>query len=115
MVRMILVSVAVLGLVTFFVFRWQRLVQQAQPPLVTRVDIYPDRLRYRNGFYATPSNLAIGLKASRDPPRLIQVHACEAMPQLAPVLDVIRAEGMTNFEVLLPDDCRSAQQGSDTE
>lgn len=115
MVRMILVSVAVLGLVTFFVFRWQRLVEEAQPPLVTRVDIYPDRLTYRNGFYATPSTLAIGLKASKDPPRLIQVHTCEAMPKLAQVLDVVRAEGMTDFEVLLPDDCQSVRQAPDSD
>lgn len=105
MYRMILVSVAVLGLITFFIFRWQHLVDEARPPLVTRVDIYPDRITYRNGTYATPSTLSIGLKANNDPPRLIEVHGCDALPRLGAVLDVVRDEGAADFEIVLPQGC----------
>lgn len=103
--RMILVSVGILGLVTYFIFRWQNLVEEAQPPLTTRVDIYPDRITYRNGTYATPSALAIGLKANNEPPEVIEIHGCDAVSRLAAVLDVVRAEYGSDFEVVLPQDC----------
>ncbi len=105
MLRAILVSVALLGLVCYFIFRWQAMVTAAQPPLMTRVDIESNQLVYRNIGYASPANLAIALKASRQLPEIVEVRDCAAMSQLAGVLDVVRAAGAADFELILPEDC----------
>jgi hypothetical protein len=105
MVRTVVISVFLLGLVCFFIFRWQRMVDDAQPPLVTRVDIYSDRIVYRNGNYASPSTLSIALKANNSLPEIVEVRDCAAANQLAGVLDVVRAEGAKTFKIVLPEDC----------
>lgn len=105
MVRMILISVLLLGMVLFFIFRWQAMVTDAQPPLVTRVDVYADRLTYRNGVYASTSTLAIALQANNARPEIVEVRECGAVGRLAEVLDVIRRHGAVDFEIVLPEDC----------
>jgi hypothetical protein len=105
MIRAVLISVGLLGLVVYFMYRWQAMVMDGQPPALTRLDIYQDRITYRNGIYSGPSTLAIALKANRNPPRLIEVHSCDALVKLSAVVDVVRAEGALDFEILLPEDC----------
>ena len=105
MTRTMLVSLALLGLVVFLMFRWDAIYNSAQPPIVTRIDIYPDRLTYRTGVYQSVSALAIGLKAANDPPRLIELHDCDGTDRLGEVLDIVRANGDFEFEIVLPEDC----------
>jgi hypothetical protein len=105
MIRMVIISVVLLGMVLFFILRWEAMVTRAQPPLVTRVDIYSDRLSYRNGTYASPSNLAIALQASHTPPEIVEVRDCAAMGQLAAVLEVVRRHGAADFRIVLPENC----------
>jgi hypothetical protein len=107
MTRMILVSVALLGLVCYFIFRWQALVTAAQPPLLTRVDIYSDRIEYRNGSYASASTLSIAMKANTRLPEVVAVHDCAAVSMLPGVLDVIRLAGAVDFQIELPEDCQA--------
>lgn len=105
MIRMVLISVALLAMTAYLMFRVERIYTESQPPRVTRVDVYADRLTYRTGIYETPSTLAIGLKAANDPPRLVEVHGCDAVHRLASVLDVVRANGAADFEIVLPEGC----------
>ena len=105
MIRLVLFSVVLLGAILFFIYRWQAMVTRAQPPLVTRVDVYVDDIDYRNGHYATPSTLAIALKANRALPKIVEVHECAAVARLAGVLDVVRAAGADDFQIVLPENC----------
>ncbi len=105
MTRTIVISVALLGLVCYFIFRWQAMVTQSQPPILTRVDIYADRIVYKNVGYASPSSLAIALQANRQLPELVEVAECDARARLGDVLDVVRAAGAADFEIVLPDSC----------
>ena len=105
MVRMILISVVLLGMVLFFIFRWQAMITRAQPPLATRVAVFVDRFEYRNGTYETVSNLAIALQANRNLPDIIEVRDCAATNRLPDVLDVVRAQGGSDFEIVLPESC----------
>jgi hypothetical protein len=105
MIRMVLISVTLLALIAYLMVRMVTIYNDAQPPRVTRVDVYADRLTYRTGIYETTSMLSIGLKAAKDPPRLLEVHGCEAVDRLPSVLDVLRENGAADFEIVLPDDC----------
>lgn len=105
MIRLVLFSVVLLGAILFFIYRWQAMVTRAQPPLVTRVDVYVDGIDYRNGRYASPSTLAIALKANHALPEIVEIHECAAVPRLAGILDVIRAEGAVDFQIVLPENC----------
>jgi hypothetical protein len=105
MVRMIIISVVLLGMVLFFIFRWQAMVARTQPPLVTRVDIYSDRLTYRNGNYTTTSNLAIALQANNAAPEIVEVRDCAAVARLGDVLEVVRRYGAVDFQIVLPENC----------
>jgi hypothetical protein len=104
MVRSVLSSVALLALLIYGVLRIQSAYEERLDfNRVTRVDIYADRITYRNNMYATTSLLANGLKAIKDPPRKVELHVCARMDEFADVLDVLRTEGYREFEVELPD------------
>jgi hypothetical protein len=105
MIRSVLISLVLSALLIFVVLRVAALFETAAPERVTRIDIYSDTITYRMSRYPTPSRLAIGLKAVNDPPRLLAVHDCERMEVLEAVLQVVREQGYTSFEVQLPDDC----------
>ena len=105
MIRRMLMAVALLGLMVVLLLRWIDVYTSSQPVPVTRVDVYADRITYRNRVYETPTLLAIGLKAASDPPRLIALHDCDSLEQLQWVIDVVRAEGQYEFEMLLPQNC----------
>lgn len=107
MTRMILVSVALLGMTCYFIFRWQAMVTAAQPPMLTRVDIYEDRLEYRSGIYASASTLAIALKANNLLPQVVAVRDCAAVSRLPEVLEVVRLAGAADFQIELPQDCQA--------
>jgi hypothetical protein len=73
--------------------------------MVTRVDIYEDRLEYRARRYETTTALAIGMKAARDAPRIIELHDCARLSDLEAVLDLVRTLGQENLSIVLPEDC----------
>lgn len=77
------------------------------PPRDTRVrlDVYADRFVYRDKTYRSVTALAVGLKAARQPPEAIEVHDCEALEQLQPVLGAVRAQGPLQAEIVLPEQC----------
>ena len=104
MVRSVLFSVALSALLIYAILRLQSSYEQRLAfNLVTRIDIYADRITYRNNMYATPSLLANGLKAVRDPPQKVELHVCSRMDEFEDVLDVLRAQGYREFEIELPD------------
>jgi len=103
--RTLLISVALLGLMAFMMVRWESFYTAAQPPLVTRIDIYSDRMTYRTGVYATTTALDIGLKAANDPPEVVELHDCARRSDLEAVLDLLRAQGTFRFDIVLPESC----------
>ncbi len=105
MVRGVLISVALLGVLMYAVVRIVDMFQQAMPEYVTRIDIHSDRFVYRTNSYATSSLLEIGLKVAKDPPEKIGLHDCERMDELEDVVDIMRRLGYTNFEIELPRAC----------
>jgi hypothetical protein len=106
MIRSVLMSVALLAILMFTVFRLHGVYLEGLAQRVTRVDIYPDRIAYRTNRYPTPSLLAIGLKAANDPPELLALHDCGRMDDFEAVIDLMRELGYTDFEVELPESCR---------
>jgi hypothetical protein len=72
---------------------------------VTRIDIYTDRIEYRTGRYPSVAALAIGLKAARDEPRIVELHDCGRRGELEAVVDILRERGQASFSIVLPEDC----------
>lgn len=105
MTRTLLVSVALLGLMAFMMIRWESFYTSAQPPIVTRVDVYADHMTYRAGVYPTVTALGIGLKAANDPPEVVELHDCGRRDDLEAVLDLLREQGSFSFDIILPDHC----------
>lgn len=105
MVRGVLFSVALSALLVYAVYRMVDLYESALPERATRVDIYADHITYRTSDYPSITLFAVGLKAGRDPPKYLGLHACERMDTLEDVVDILRSEGYTSFEIELPDDC----------
>jgi len=105
MIRGVLVSVVLSGVLIFAVTRIAELYDQGASDRLTRIDIFSDRIVYRTRHYPTPSRLAIGLKAERDPPRVLALHDCERMNTFAEVLEILREQGYSTFDIELPDAC----------
>jgi len=105
MVRAVLFSVALSALLIYSVLRVQSAYERAQPLRVTRIDIYSDRITYRNNKYPTPSLLAIGLKAANDPPKLLALHDCARLEDFEAIVDIVRDQGFLSFKVELPEGC----------
>lgn len=106
MVRSVLFSIALSALLIFGVLQLQKSYEQRLAiNRVTRIDIYADRITYRMNNYATPSLLANALKAVHDPPQKVALHDCVRMDDFEAVLDIVREQGYTQFEVELPEGC----------
>ena len=105
MIRSVLYSVALSGLLIYGVLRIEAVYDETLERRVTRVDIFADRITYRTSSYSSPSLFAIGLKAANDPPKLVALHACERMDDLEAVLHELRSLGYTAFGVQLPESC----------
>jgi hypothetical protein len=104
MVRSVLFSVALSALMIYAVLQLQSTYEQRLAVnRVTRIDIYADRITYRNNLYATTSLLANGLEAVKDPPQKVELHVCSRMSDFEAVLDVVRKQGYSEFEIELPD------------
>ena len=105
MIRGVLFSLALSLLLIYAVLRLQSVYVEGIPERVTRVDIYSDRITYRTGTYYSATQLAIGLKAAQDPPQALALHHCGQNDELESVIDVLREQGFTSFEIELPEDC----------
>jgi hypothetical protein len=105
MIRGVLFSVALSALLIYAVYRMVDLYEAAMPERVTRVDIYAEHITYRTSEYPSTSLFAVGLKAAHDPPKYLGLHDCTRMDTLGTVVEILRAEGYTSFEIELPDGC----------
>ena len=105
MVRSVLMSVAISALLIYGVFRLYDSYQARLPIGTTRVDIYSDRITYRTNYYLTARLFGYGLKAARVPPDVVALRDCQRMAEFEAVLDEIRAQGYTDFDIELPDNC----------
>lgn len=105
MIRGVLASVVLSGILIFAVYRVADLYDQGAEQRLTRIDIWTDRITYRTSQYATPSLLAIGLKAAGDPPRVLALHDCRRMDEFVVVVDIVREQGYSRFDIELPEDC----------
>lgn len=105
MVRGVLFSLVLSGLLVYAIFRMDDLYQQATPERITRVDIYDKEIAYRTSTYASASLLRIGLQAAQDPPKMVGLHDCSRTETFEEVVDVLRELGYGSFEVEWPEDC----------
>lgn len=105
MIRGVLFSLALSVLLIYAVLRLQSVYVEGIPERVTRVDVYADHITYRTGTYYSATQLAIGLKAAQDPPQVLALHDCGQNEALESVIEVLREQGLTNFEIELPEDC----------
>ena len=105
MVRSVLMSVAISGLLIYGVFRLYGVYQDRLPIGITRVDIYADRITYRTNYYSTARLFGYGLQAAKVPPDVVALRDCQSHAEFEAVLDVIRAQGYSDFAIELPDDC----------
>jgi len=105
MMRGVLYSVALCGLLIYVVFELQSIYERSLPERVVRIDVYADRIAYRTSSYATPSLLAIGIKAAREAPRKLVLHDCARMGDFETVIGIVREQGHRSFDVELPEDC----------
>lgn len=106
MVRSVLFSVALSAILIYAVLRVQSVYESRMAvERVTAIHIYADRITYRTNQYATMSLLANGLKAVNDPPRMVALHDCARMNDFEAVLDLIRGQGYSDFEIELPEHC----------
>lgn len=105
MIRGVLVSVVLLGMLLYAVTRLVGMFENALPDRVTRIDIFDDQITYRTNSYPTVSMLAVGLKAAKDPPRVLGLHDCSRMEDFRAIIDLLRDEGFGNFEIELPENC----------
>lgn len=105
MVRGVMISVVLSGVLVFTVYRIYSVYQEGMPARVTRIDIYADRMTYRTNRYPTPSLLEIGLKAANDPPEVVALHDCSRRDDFETVIEILRELGYGSFDIELPDDC----------
>jgi hypothetical protein len=105
MIRNVMISLALSAALIYIVLRLAAIFEAAAPAPVTRIDIYGDRITYRTNRYLSPSLLAIGLQTVNDPPRLLALHVCGRMEDFAAVVQILRDQGYSSFDVELPDDC----------
>ena len=105
MVRAVLFSVALSAILIYAVLRVQTVYEESLPERVTQIEIYSDRIVYRNNFYANPSLLAIGLRTANDPPRKVILHDCARRDDLQSIIDTLRNQGFLSFSIELPDAC----------
>ena len=105
MIRGVLISVVLSGVLIFAVYRIAGIYDEGTEQRLTRIDVFADRIVYRTSEYQTPSMLAIGLKAVPDRPRVLALHDCRRMDDFEAVVDIVRAQGYTSFDIELPDDC----------
>jgi hypothetical protein len=107
MVRSVLFSVALLAILMYAILKLQSAYEEGRMSAVrvTTIDIYADRITYRNNVYSTPSLLSNGLKAVHDPPQRVELHVCSRMNVFEAVLEVVREQGYSEFEVKFPGGC----------
>ena len=105
MIRNVMFSVVLSGLMIYAVVRMVAVYQEGVPERITRIDIYADRISYRTSNYATPSLLSVGLQAAQDPPKKLALHDCSRMDDFEAVVGVLREQGYINIDIELPDDC----------
>ncbi|MGW8369255.1 MAG: hypothetical protein ACWGPN_11330 [Gammaproteobacteria bacterium] len=105
MIRTVLISVVLLGILLFAILRLQSVYEGGLPERANSIDIYAERITYRTRSYDTPSSLSIGLRASTDKPDKVVLHDCSRMNDLETVIDLLRAQNQTSFDIELPDGC----------
>lgn len=105
MIRSVLFSVALSAILIYAVLRMQAVYEATLAERVTRIDVFADRITYRMSHYSTPTLLGIGLKAANDPPEKLALHDCSRMGVFEAVIDEVREQGYTRFEIELPDAC----------
>jgi hypothetical protein len=69
------------------------------------IDVYADHFEYRYLRYENTRTLRIALEAARAPVEALTVRECIPPDRLAETLAVLRGEGQTDFQVILPEDC----------
>jgi hypothetical protein len=105
MIRSVLFSVLLSAVLIYAVLRLHSSYEDVLASQVTSIDVYSDRISYRTNQYPTVSRLRIGLLASNDPPRKVALHDCARLTEFEAVLDLVREQGYTEFEIDLPDSC----------
>jgi hypothetical protein len=105
MIRSVLMSVVLLAALIYTVLRLHSVYEEGLASRVTRIDIFEDQITYRTSHYPTASLLAIGLKAANDPPEKVALHDCDRMTEFEEVLEIVREQGHSRFEIELPDNC----------
>jgi hypothetical protein len=105
MVRSVLFSVGLSLLLIYGVLRLQAMYQETLSPGVMRVDIYADRITYRTNRYPNASLFGIGLKAAKVAPDIVVLHDCQRMDDFEEVIDELRSQGYSGFELDIPNDC----------
>lgn len=105
MIRSVLFSVVLSAALIYTVLRLHSVYEEGLAARVVSIDVYADRINYRTSRYPTVSRLRIGLLASNDPPQKIVLHDCSRMSEFEAVIDLVREQGHTQFEIELPDAC----------
>ena len=105
MFRQVMFSVALSAILIYAVLRMQSVYEATLTERVTRVDIFSDRITYRTSHYSSPTLLAIGVKAAQVPPEKLALHDCERMDDFEAVLEALREQGYTDFDIELPEAC----------
>ena len=105
MIRSVLFSVFLSAILIYAVLQIHSVYEEGLAARVTRIDIYSDRITYRTSHYETPSMLGIGLQAVKDPPQKVALHDCSRMEDFEAVIDLVRDQGYTAFEIELTDTC----------
>ena len=105
MIRSVLFSVVLSAVLIYTVLRLHSVYEDGLAARVTSIDVYADRISYRTSQYPTVSRLRIGLLASNDPPKKVILHDCSRMSEFEAVIDMVREQGYTEFEIELPDSC----------
>jgi len=105
MIRSVLFSVVLSAVLIYTVLRMHSVYEDGLASRVTSIDVHADRISYRTTQYPSVSRLRIGLLATNDPPEKIVLHDCSRMAEFEAVIDLVREQGHTDFEVDLPDSC----------
>jgi hypothetical protein len=105
MIRTVFISVALLAILIFAILRMQSVYEEGLPERVLSIDIYNNEIVFRTRSYETLSALAIGVRASTDKPEKVILHDCARIEDFESVVELLRAQGQTQFDVELPDDC----------
>ncbi len=82
-----------------------RLMFLPPEPLLVELDVFGDRFEYRYRSYPSISALSIALEVSNEPLGVIEIRECAALPQLQSVLELVRARGDSDFDVIVPEIC----------